>query len=463
MADDTQAVADAPEQAAEAAPEQDSPESTKPTPVREAVGAPERPGQVKRQAKDDLIRELAGGDEPPDEPEEAEETAETDETAEPEPIPEVSAEEAVSREDGPAEDILPEGWQYDDNGRLHDEQGRYVSPMELTEDETRASGEDAASPSDDPDAPSVPEGYDTIPLPDGHPLRDRGEDALPVPSLEELQETFGEERGQHYHNYFRHLVNAGAENRQLGRQLSELQSKMARLEAEREVAESDEGREWDPRSNPELRQEIEEIRRAYGDERAEQYIEALKAKRKEMVEERANEALSEHQQQQVAHRFVQHVNARAPQAFTVWAESGELGQRLTPLLQEYAKLVDAGVRDRNGRPYQPHPDQFEEWAFWEYYAHDPRVQQRARQLGKQTTENERERIEDEVREERKQEERERLEEAARKRRENPHARLTGRDTDRRTPRPDDEEDLDLEGKSPGKVKKSVKDRLFGRA
>lgn len=457
-------VAEAPEGA------QDAPESTpeEPTPVREGMPTSEREAEEQgwEEAQHALAEKYSEGEGEDQETEEAPEQAPEEAEA-----PETTAEDAVSMDEGPEASQLPEDYFYDSQGRLKDGEGRYVSPDALTTDEepAEASGEEVSSPSEDPDAEAdsseVPEGFERVELPEAHPLRERGETHLAIPSAEQV--------GEQTHQYYRHLINAGARERQARSQMGQLQQRLARLEAERQVRTGEDAQDLDPDLNPELRAQIEDIRQAYGDEAADRHEQALRAALEQRVDQRAEQQLSQQQHKQQATQFAAQVANRANQKYELWpgqvtlqpvqtqngateyrlAGHGERYQRIAQAMHNYGKLVET-------HGTQPSVQEFEQFLDHRY-VQDPRVRQKVKEYREKNQEKQREQVAEEVKSEAEEAERERLKEAAEKRENNPMGQVGGSDTDRTTPRPETEGlDFDATGMSEGEIDRKVREALF---
>lgn len=441
----------APESSPEAG-ESPQAEDTAPTPVREGLGA-------KHEGKEGLdgvaqrFRDKygIGGEEEPAEPESAE-----PESGEP------PSEEAGDGVPTPPEDRstadAPEGTYRDAQGRLKDAQThRYVS-------ESTDAGEQPASPEDGMEATAgeateLPEGFESVELPGSHPLRERGLTHVTLPGPEVVGKEQYEALRSGLNNPVRHRDVSQAEER-----ATEAEQRAAELEARVEIMQSPDYRRLDPEQNPELRDQIEDHRRAYGDEAAELLEESLEARREKLLEQGTEQARSQAEWTRIAQRFTRSVGANAKEVFPVWAESGELRQYLPRLVAEYSNLVDAGQA-------APDPQQFFEWAWWRYYGRDPRVQSQAQEEGpgqqaagdsQKTREELKEEIRAEVLEELKEEEAERLKDAATRRQRSTPGRLPSADAGVRTPVGAEGEGPDLEGKSPDQVKRAAKQSLLDK-
>lgn len=146
-------------------------------------------------------------------------------------VPEVAA-EAAPEAATPSE--IPEVRQ-DDKGNLHGPDGKFVAKDSAEPEAAKAEAGEA-------EATSVPEGFVKVPLPEGHPLRDRGREFIIAPADME--------------NDYRGLVGANArraEVEQLQAKNAELEEKLLREQA-RESA-------WKKaKADPQTLAAIEEVR-----------------------------------------------------------------------------------------------------------------------------------------------------------------------------------------------------------
>lgn len=442
---------------------QESGEPTAPTPVREGL-TPKQSGREGTREIGERFRDAyegtaegptpeAGESEPPSEtPEEPTET-EPEPTAEDVQAEEVAAEEAVTADQGPEQEELPDGWQYDEQGALHDGHGHYRNEEQLQQAREQAAQEARL------------EGFVEEELDPTHPLRDRGLETVHLPGPDVLP------GGEAEYEALRSALNNPVRNRQVeqaNQRAMQANRRATELEARMEIMQSPEFRQLDPEQNPELRDQIEDHRRAYGDEAAEELVKSLEARREKMLEERTEEASSQAEWDAAAQQFMQTVGQHAERVFPVWAQNGELREKLAQLIPHYSRLVDAGQA-------RPDPRQFFDWAWKSAYAWDPRVQRQAKEGAGQpqaetpsadgasepkTREELKAELREEIKEELKAEEAERLEDSARRRSRTPPGNLPAADAGLRTPRDDSPDNA---GKSPGQVKKEglarVKERL----
>ena len=161
----------------------------------------------------------------------------------------------------------------DAQGRVHDPvTGKYLPEGEAQPDAEAATP--AAEATEEPGATSVPPGFVKLPLPEGHPLRDRGREFLIAPEGQEAE--------------YRSLINQPARKEHLTRAVSErdeARREVARVKAEAEFWETHGGEVF----GPDFQQRYKDILETYGQEEAEAY----KAGKLQEVQGRLQEAQQE--------------------------------------------------------------------------------------------------------------------------------------------------------------------------
>lgn len=295
-----------------------------------------------------------------------------------------------------------------------DEGGRYASTepegaTEAPEDDPDAPAEAAAEGAEETDAAEEKAATDDrIPLPEDHPLRDRGRQFFDELNRDEI----------------RSLINTPLRRRELDEAQTELQNLRRQLAQERAKAEVYSDPSTDPLNDPEVRTAYEDIRQAYGDEAAQAYLRG-QDKRGEVAQERAQEHERQASVQAAQQTFQRELLPRAGQLFEHWRTPGvppeqdvAFQQRLRPLLDQYGQLVDQGA-------VQPDLGAFFDHFVTPTYLKDPAVLQKAKQMVEGQQSKTREQIEKEIRAEREEAERKALEEQAEARKRNPMGRVPG--------------------------------------
>jgi len=202
-----------------------------------------------------------------------------------------------------------------------------------------------------------------IPLPDGHPLRDRG-----VKSIRVAKESEQEARNG---------VNAAIRARQLESERDELTRNLALLEARNKALSGDIPKY---ETDPKYLTLIEQVRAApgFGDEMADQLLAAFKAREELTIVKAEGTASREFDQQRMAMRIEGDIMSQATQVLDIWNGAGEIDFRVPELIRQYFAACDQ--RDgATGRQQPPSAAEFFEWVKPAYRA-DPRVRTAIEQL-----------------------------------------------------------------------------------
>lgn len=214
----------------------------------------------------------------------------------------------------------------DANGYTRNKAGEFASPE----------GEQAPSASDgeatETEAATASDELVTIPLPEGHPLRDRGLTEFPVPVPKEHEDSI------------RGILNGAvrkAELQQAHQAYQQLNERLLETEAQLKYWRDNPG----SRLTPEEQHKVNDIRETYGDEDADRYEAALREKRNSEVEELTGAELAEARQKhlvQMGQMFRQEALRDVPNKYPGWAsESIALAMGQGPATPEPGSLADA--------------------------------------------------------------------------------------------------------------------------
>lgn len=213
-----------------------------------------------------------------------------------------------------------------------------------------------------PAAAKAPDGMVDVPLPEGHPWRDRGRSHIRV--------------AKEFENETRAGINAAM-------RLRDVESERDRLARENLLAEARQkalsGDLPKVASDPKWQALIEQVRAApgFGDEMAEQILALAKANEEWTVVRAESEAARNFELTQMMTRLEDEVMGQASQLLEVWSSHGEMW-RVPHLFRQYVNAVDAR-NQREGRDIPPSRAEFFEW-IKPHYRQDPRVQQRVQAL-----------------------------------------------------------------------------------
>lgn len=255
----------------------------------------------------------------------------------------------------------------------------------------------AALPQDPKPSASVPDGFERIALPDGHPWRRGDKTFVDVPAA--LAQDA------------RTVINQPVRRNEL----EAAQTENMRLRARLEVMQS--GVPMDPVKDPLLAHLIADVAESYDSVRpglSDLLKQALTKLPDAEVRARVDEYTAQEQDRARGSQFLAQVNAEAPQKFAVWAQAGELEGRIAQSLRAYGTMLDAEneARQKSGQPFvYPEPADFYRRLDIEY-AYDPRVQQRVQAWRQQESQREREQIETRIRAEFAEQEKKKLGEMA---------------------------------------------------
>ena len=281
-----------------------------------------------------------------------------------------------------------------DQGKFAKE-GESAGPAADALDATRVASEgteaagSASVGSDEPKPATEVAGgkFVSIPVPAGHPLRDQGVTELTgIPAEQE--------------RHIRTTLNAAARSREV----DEVARKNALLEARLQALSSDMPAQFE--SDPRLQTLLHQIEDAegFGPDLRALVEKAFRALQNEHVGQFEQQAMSRVQMRGEAMQFKDAVLEVAPKMLKVWAESGELDNRLIGgagrqgLLAEYGYAIDQYNENLKPgqQPLRPDPKHFFGWV-GKTYTTDPRVKAQMERLSAAEKERERQRIADEVR------------------------------------------------------------------
>ena len=244
----------------------------------------------------------------------------------------------------------------------------------------------------------------TIPLPEGHPWRDRGETELrDIPAEQE--------------EFVRAGINAAMQNREL----KKAEERNALLEARLKALQGDLPAQFE--RDPKLSRLLTDISETYDAETAELVKAGFLALQNEEVSKVEAQTMAEFETRQYADSVRRTVFSEAPTHFPVWAQNpAELHAHLERLVPEYGDLVDARNRmyaSQNRPPMRPTAQEFAAWVKANAYANDPRVKAQATAASRAAEQKREDEIRREVQAERDKAEAERLQDAAARHRSRP--------------------------------------------
>lgn len=292
--------------------------------------------------------------------------------------------------------------------------------------------------------PALPQGLEWVEIPEGNPLRDRGDTHFPVASGTAAE-------------YVKSQLNNPIRNRDVeeaNRRVRELERQIAQAEARRKARESEEARRLE---NPELKRLIEDAERAgYSQDTIELLKRGFEAQRRDIEEMAVQEVEQVEQLKDIARAFTSRVEQIAATRYNEWTRRGELGPRLRAAYDDYGDWIDSKGK-------MPDVNEFFRMFLDAEYASDPRVRavmQERMNAGTKKDEEARQaelaRIKQEIRDEILAE----AEERRAKRDTNPLGRLPRTQSGSRTPREDGSEGIS--GLTPGQVKRAARDRALSR-
>lgn len=244
-----------------------------------------------------------------------------------------------------------------------------------------AAGASAATPDESAVAETPAPELVTIPLPEGHPWRDRGET--------EVRTTPDQER------QMRAAINAADRIRGM----DTLEQTNALLEARLRALESDD-LPAQYQTDPKLVHLLNEIAEKYDPETRALIESGLDALQQQHVNQYEQGAMADVQRRGIASNFITQTLEAAASMVPVWVESGETQYRLAPLMQEYGNLVDGRNQllvQQGKRETPPTTQEFYRWIAQSYMS-DPRARAKMDAQAQVRREAETERIRAEERE-----------------------------------------------------------------
>jgi hypothetical protein len=328
-----------------------------------------------------------------------------------------------------------------------------AAPAEGADDDTRPpTAAEAAkaekigpvSVDSDDELPTLPPGFTWEKIPDGNPLRDRGDTHIPV--AEAAAEYIRSQLNNPIRN--REVEAAQARAREAERRLLEIQ-------AREKARSSDEAKALD---DPTLRELYEDIKEKYGEKYADVYIKGIEAQRHDIEEKSVEDVRQEEKMRTIADTFMSQANQIAAQRYAEWNARGELRPRLADAYKRYGDYIDSQGRMPNIR-------EFFQMFLDASYASDPRVmgamkartsaqQDAAMKEAEAARQAEIQKIKDEVRADILKE----ADEKRAKRAANPMGRMPPSQSDSRTPRDDSEPGP----RTPGEFRKAARERAMSR-
>lgn len=271
----------------------------------------------------------------------------------------------------------PEGGQFKAEGEQESAPGAEDAATVASEQQAEAAdvAEADSTDSEPTEAAKVADdGLVSVPIPDGHPLREQGKDHVKVPAESERD--------------IRAILNAAARSRDLER----VQEDKARLEARLNALQGDLP---NPKTDPTISELLRQIEEAegFGPELRAKVEAAFGAQAKLAELQAEREAMQGVWMQRQVSTWASEVDMEAANKLSVWAESGELGVRLPAYKQEYLRNLDAHNErlPEGSRPIQPTTDHFFQW-LGAAYKQDPRVQAKLTKLQQAEKEAEEARI-----------------------------------------------------------------------
>jgi len=236
-----------------------------------------------------------------------------------------------------------------------------VEEAATTEADSAAVEVAESGPSEDAqdESPSVV----TIPLDPSHPLYDQG--------IKELTDV-----PAHLERAMRTMANASVrrqevEHARAAQQAAE--SELAMQRARMELLQSGELSRVD--SSPEIQALLKDVENTYP-EQAETVKAAFEALQSQAVHSKETEVQATVEREQIGRRFLTDVTTGAAQQYPVWAQSGELTERMRIAVAQYGDYVDARNSNLSSVGQQermPTSKEFFDWVDTNYVK-DPRVQ-----------------------------------------------------------------------------------------
>jgi len=224
---------------------------------------------------------------------------------------------------------------------------------------------DDSAPTTQGQAQTTPEGMVDIPLPDGHPWRDRGKTYFRTAKEFEIEARAG--------------INAAMQNKEVSKQMAELERQRAIEQARSKVSGELPSIDNDPTWQEVLRQI--DAAPGFGPEITAQIKEAFKAREELAVVRAEGQASREFSEGMATRQAYNTVMAEAAQVARIWKdEPWRVDQNFREYLAEKDRMVAAGQQVTT-----PTPQEFYEWLKPRYFA-DPRVKaevQRVRQAEEQ--------------------------------------------------------------------------------
>lgn len=295
----------------------------------------------------------------------------------------------------------PEGGEFAKDGTSATEQApdaQAAAPGAPADTAGAAAAPPAGSQVEPSPAGTAPEGWVDIPLPEGHPWRERGRTHHRVPKDQEREGRAG--------------VNAALRLRDTEAEVEALRRENALLEARRNALS---GNLPNVESDPRYKALFDQISEApgFGPEMAEQIKAALQAAPELKVMKAEQEASAQIEFGRTAHRIASQIEAKSAEVLGIWAKAGELQARLHGphgLIPQYYAAVDArNTREQTDVP--PSPDEFFQWVR-QAYAADPRVQAEIQRIRREDQVRSEEQIRAKVRAELAEEQRQKAQEIA---------------------------------------------------
>lgn len=296
----------------------------------------------------------------------------------------------------------------------------------------------------DDELPTLPPGFTWEKIPDGNPLRDRGDTHIPV--------------AEGAAEYIRSQLNNPVRNRAVEEAQARARAaerKLLEIQAREKARSSDEAKEL---QDPTLRDLYEDIKEKYGEKYANVYIKGIEAQRHDLEEKSVEEVRMEEKLRTIADTFRSRTEQIAAQRYPEWNKRGELRPRLAHEYKRYGDYIDSQGK-------MPDVREFFQMFLDSQYAADPRAveamkarttaqQDAAQKDAEAARQAELQEIKDEVRADLLKE----AEEKRAKRADNPMGRLPPSQSDSRTPRGDDDPDP----RTPAEFRKAARARAMGR-
>ena len=318
-----------------------------------------------------------------------------------------------------------------------DEGGKFTEEETTEPGESTAEAEGTATSETEPTGPA--DGFVRLDVPSGHPMLDRGKSYLDVPAESERDVR------SLLNDPVRRAAVTAAEER-----VATAEREAARLKARLDALASPEAKALD---DPKHQAVYDDLKEAYGEEYADQYLAGLDAQKEKLVEDRTADAIAAAEMTGVARQFLAGVEQHAPGRYGVWQQSGELAGHLSRALQSYSARVDAVGETPDVNAFFADMDA--------QYIRDPRVQTQIKEWESNQQAAREKALEEKLRTSIREDLTKEAADARTRHRTNPMGRLPAVSTGARSTAVDGGDDI--ESLTPGQLKRTLRERAAARA